>query len=277
MTSRLTFPKVGLGLLLGVLAFGMEGTALAEQAEAKASGGMKTISPKPAASHPTPAARSESPQIGLGVGFFTESTERRDEAFVGGQQFGNNNNNDEPIELESDSIYNIQAWFLHPIWIEGLRWGGDVAWFNKYGVVEAEPENEDEEQEPYVFGHMFQVGLQGEYEIARVVSELGVVFGLRAGGILLFPSDNLRERIEDLDRQGFDVWSSPQLGAYIAPLAGVRWPLSKRVAVRGDLSVQFSKIWLYDAEGEAGGITSEQYGSLSTTRTQLLIGLDFSL
>lgn len=275
MTSRLTFPKVGLGLLLGVLAFGVEGAALA-QAEGKASGGMTTLSPKPAASHPAGPAPAESPQVGLGVGFFTESTERRDEAYVGGQQFGNNNN-DDPVELASDSIFNIQAWYLHPILVKGLRWGGDVAWFNKYAVVEAEPENEDDEQVPYVFGHMFQLGLQGEYELARVVSELGVVFGLRAGGILLFPSDDLRAEIEDLDRRGFDVWSSPQFGAYIAPLAGVRWPLSKRVAVRGDLSVQFSKIWLYDADGEAGGITSEQHASLSTTRTQLLLGLDFAL
>lgn len=260
--------------------FAVIGTArptLANEAEGegKASGRMTTLKPA-APSHAEPGRPVERSQIGLGVGFFTESSERRDERFVGGQEFGNNNN-DDPVELESDSIFNIQAWYLRPLWVKGLRWGADVAWFNKYAVVEAEPENEDEEQVPFVFGHMFQLGLQGEYELERVVSKLNVLFGLRAGGSLLFPSDNLREQIEALDRQGFDVWESPQFGAYIAPLAGVRWPLSERVAVRADLSVQFSKLWLYGAEGEAGGITSETRAALSTTRTQLLLGLDFGL
>lgn len=276
MTSRFTFTRVGVGVLTAFAVTGMAPKVLAagEKAQGEATGRMTT--PKTAGpSHAASVAPRERAQVGLGVGFFSESSERREEAFVGGQQFGNND--DDPPELESDSIFNIQAWYLHPIWVEGLRWGGGVAWYNQYAVVEAEPENEDEEQEPYVFGHMFQLGLQGEYEITKVVSKLGVVFGLRAGGILLFPSDNLRDRIEALETQGFDVWSSPQFGAYIAPLAGVRWPLSERVAVRGDLSVQFSKLWLYSAEGEAGGITSESRATLGTTRTQLLIGLDFGL
>jgi hypothetical protein len=67
------------------------------------------------------------------------------------------------------------------------------------------------------------------------------------------------------------------LGLYLAPLLGVRFPLSKRVSLRSDLSVQFGKLWLYDAEGEAAGITSERSSTLGTTRIQFLIGLDFGL
>lgn len=277
MTSRTTFTWVGVSVLCGFVVIGAVPPASAAEAEEGAKASQRMTTSKPAApSHAEPAGAVERSRIGLGVGFFTESSERRDEAFVGGQEFGNNNN-DDPVELESDSIFNVQAWYLQPFLVRGLRWGADVAWFNKYAVVEAEPENEDEEQVPFVFGHMFQLGLQGEYELERVASKLNVLFGLRAGGSLLFPSDNLREQIDALDRQGFEVWESPQFGAYIAPLAGVRWPLSERVAVRADLSVQFSKLWLYDAEGEAGGITSETRAALTTTRTQLLIGLDFGL
>lgn len=275
MTSRMTFTRVGVSALCGLAVLGTAQHASAAEADAKASGKMTTLKPA-APSRAEPAGPQERSRIGLGIGFFTESSERRDEAYVGGQEFGNNNN-DDPVELESDAIFNVQAWWLLPLFVRGLRLGGGAAWFNDYGVVEAEPENEDEEQEPYVFGHMFQLGLQTEYEIERVASKLNIVFGLRGGGSMLFPSGNLREEIDALDRRGFDVWESPQFGAYIAPLAGVRWPISERVAVRGDLSVQFSKLWLYDAEGEAGGITSETRASLSTTRTQLLIGLDFGL
>lgn len=272
MTSRYGFTKVGLGVLWGLGVIGAAGDARSAEAEAKAGGRMTTVQPK-AASHAEPQGPKQRSQIGIGFGLFTESSERRDEAYVGGQQFGNNNN--DTVELESDAIVNVQAWYLRPIWIDGLRWGGGVAWFNKYGVVEAD--DEDDDQEPYVFGHMFQVGLQGEYELERVASKLGVLFGLRGGGALLFPSGNLRRAIEDLDRRGFDVWESPQFGLYIAPMVGARWPLSERVAVRADLSVQFSKLWLYDAEGEARGITSEIRANLGTTRTQVLLGLDFGL
>ncbi len=273
MTSTITFTRVGVGVLFGFAVTGITPGVLAADGDAKAGASVSTQ--KPETSRTEAASSDERTRIGLGLGLFTESSERRDEAFTGG--LPQNQNDDEPPELESDSIFNIQAWFLQPILTKGLRWGAGIAWFNKYGVVEAEPENEDEEQEPFVFGHMFQLGLQGEYEIARVASKLNLVLGLRGGGSLLFPSDNLRDRIEELDGQGFDVWESPQLGAYVAPLAGVRWPLSERVAVRADLSVQFSKLWLYDAEGEAGGITSQRSATLGTTRTQLLIGLDFGL
>ena len=101
--------------------------------------------------------------------------------------------------------------------------------------------------------------------------------GLRGGGSMLFPSKDLREQIDGLERRGFDVWGGPSPGVYVAPLAGVRWPLTPRVALRADLSAQFSKLWLYSADGEAAGITSEANSELATTRTQLLIGLDFGL
>lgn len=270
MNSRFTFPRVGAGIICGLAITGAARQVLAADAsDTKAKGRMTTLEPA-APSRVAPAGPTERSQIGLGVGFYTESSERRDEAFIGGQE----PREIEPVEFENDSVFNIQAWYLRPIWVEGLRWGGGLAWYNQYSVKEPEAE---EDEEPYVFGQLFQLGLQGEYEIARVVSDLGVVFGLRAGGSFLFPSDNLRDEIENLEQRGFEVWTSPQFGAYITPLAGVRWPLSKRVSLRADLSVQFSKLWLYGAEGEAAGITSESHAALGTTRTQLLLGLDFGL
>jgi hypothetical protein len=213
----------------------------------------------------------DSAQIGLGAGFFMEDSEQRDEQLRGGQE----TRNTEPQEWESASVYNLQAWYLRAILTPGLRWGGGITWYNSYSLEDPEAENDDEE--PFVVGQLFQVGLQGEYEITRVVSDLGVVLGLRGGGSMLFPSKDLRARLEALDRLGFDTWGGPSPGVYLAPLAGIRWPLTERVSLRADLSVQFSKLWLYSADGEAAGITSEENSELATTRTQLLIGLDFGL
>jgi hypothetical protein len=213
----------------------------------------------------------ESSHIGLGAGFFMEDSEQRDEQLRGGQQ----TRDQEPRDWESASVYNIQAWYLRTIFTPGLRWGAGLTWYNAYSLEDPESDNEDEE--PFVVGQLFQVGLQAEYEIQRIVSDLGLVIGLRGGGSLLFSSKDLRGQIEGLERRGFDVWGGPSPGVYVAPLAGVRWPLTQRISLRADLSAQFSKLWLYSAEGEAAGITSEENSQLNTTRTQVLIGLDFGL
>lgn len=219
---------------------------------------------------PSSAAEAEPSWLGAGVGFFVEDSARSRENYIGGQQI----QEQQPEELVSASVFNVQVWYLRPILTPGLRWGGGVAWFSGYALEEPEA---DEDDEPYEAGHLFQIGLQAEYELARVVSKLNVLFGLRGGGALLFAGQDLQAELDGLERLGLDVWNGPQPGVYVAPLLGVRWPLSARVNLRADLSAQFAKVWLYQAEGEAEGITSERSATLSTTRTQLLLGLDFTL
>ncbi len=272
MTLTFGITKVGRGVALCLLGMAVVSpvSAAEDAAKGKTKGVVQMTGEGQAGSRPATKPLVERSQLGIGVGFFTEDSERRDAAFIGGQE----PRDVEPEEWENETIFNIQAWYLRPLLFEGLRWGGGVAWFSNYSVQEPEAEDDDD---PYVVGHMFQIGLQAEYEISRIVSDLGVMFGLRGGGSLLFPSGNLRDEIEDLEQRGFDLWASPRPGVYLAPLVGVRWPLTQRVALRADLSAQFSKLWLYSAEGEAAGITSEATATLGTTRTQFLIGLDFGL
>jgi hypothetical protein len=272
MTSTFDSTKVGCGALIGFLALGSVSPAQARTETAKGDTKPKVVqmTPKESAAPPKSGEPHERLQLGLGFGFFTESSERRQENFIGGQE----TRREDPVEFESDSIYNLQAWLLTPAWFRGFRWGGGVAWFNKYAL---ELPDADDDDDPYRLGHLFQLGLQAEYEIERVASKLNVLFGLRTGASLLFPSGNLRTAIEGLERRGFEVWVSPRPGVYLAPLAGVRWPITDRAAVRADISVQFSELWLYNAEGESVGITSQSNATLTTTRTQFLLGLDFGL
>jgi hypothetical protein len=270
MTLTFGFTKVGRGVTLGLVGVVLSSHALAAaDAPAKQRSGVVSMTTGETATGPAPNVAAERFQLGVGVGFFGEDSERRRESLTGGQQ----TRDEEPEELESSGIYNLQVWYLQPIWFRGFRLGGGLAWFNEYAVEAPDAEEDDE---PFVMGQLFQLGLQSEYEL-NAAGRLGVVFGLRGGASFLFPSSNLRDDIEDLGRRGFDVWESPQLGLYLAPLLGVRFPLSKRVSLRSDLSVQFGKLWLYDAEGEAAGITSERSSTLGTTRIQFLIGLDFGL
>jgi hypothetical protein len=91
------------------------------------------------------------------------------------------------------------------------------------------------------------------------------------------PGNTLQDKLDELEGSNFDVWQTPRLGAMISPHAGVLWPLNDRLSVRADLGVQFSKIWLYGTEAEAGQSLIELNSHLLTTRTQLLLGLEFSL
>ena len=67
------------------------------------------------------------------------------------------------------------------------------------------------------------------------------------------------------------------VGAFIAPHVGVVWPLNDRLSLRSDIGVQFSKIWLYNADAEDGNTLSEVDSHLNTTRYLLLVGLEFGL
>jgi hypothetical protein len=208
--------------------------------------------------------------IGFGPGFFFEETEIVSESFTNGDRDGDADREDRV----SDGIFELQAWVLFPVLLERLRFGGGIAWFNAYSLAFPEEDNNDD---LYEVGHTFQLFMQGEYVLPNVASKLDVMFGLRTGGILAFAGEDVQDSLDSLEGRGFDVFPGPRLGAFISPFAGVIWPLNDRLALRSDIGVQFSKIWLYNAEAEAGNTLSEVNAHLNTTRYLLLLGLEFGL
>jgi hypothetical protein len=210
--------------------------------------------------------------IGVAPAFFWETTNLKTETKVGGQKF----NQQEPVEMESVGKFNIQAWFLTPILFDNLELGGGVAWFSEYTLREAEAE-EDNEEDYIRYGHAFQLWLQPEYVIPEVFSHLSVLIGVRGGLNVLFPGGELSERFERLRGQGYGVTGLPRLGFFVGPHLGVKWPLAERVLVRSDFSVTFSKLSVLSATAETQGIVSEQSEMLTTTRKQILLGLEFTL
>lgn len=208
--------------------------------------------------------------IGFGPGFFFEETDIVQDRFVNGGRDGEVQRD----ERVSDGIFELQAWVLFPVLLERLRFGGGIAWFNAYTLEFPDDEDNDDK---YEVGHTFQLFMQAEYVLADVASKLDVMFGLRAGGIVTFPGDDVQDRLDELEQRQFDVIQSPRLGAFIGPHVGVIWPLNDRLALRCDASIQFSKIGLYDAEAEASGTLVEVNGHINTTRTLVLLGLEFGL
>lgn len=209
--------------------------------------------------------------LGLGPAVFVEDTHRSQAT----TRLGETDRGDESAPLDSRGIYNLQAWVLVPLWKQGwkkhLRGGGGLAWYSRYTLTEGG------EDASFEAGNLLQLYAQTEYLVERVVQSVDAVFGLRGGPLLLFASGDLQRDLDDLSDRGYSIWPTPRLGVFVAPHAGARYPLTPRVRLRGDVSLQLERLWLVRASARDGSITSEQRASLATTRSQLLVGLELSL
>ena len=211
--------------------------------------------------------------LGVGVSYFGEKTERRNEREqvfedVAGTPLTDNQTRD----LVNDSSLGLEMWWLKPMWWNGLRVGGGGEWVSNYSLLSAD---EDDDAEGDVLGHLFRVFGQAEYSVFDVVSELDVSIGLRAGVSVLTYGRLLRDELDN--RPQFDEPFLPSLGAFIAPRIGASWPLSERLRVRGDISADFAKQWLYSLEASDGGVKTSESAALSTTRTFVALGVEFVL
>src|SRR5690606_38535355 len=103
-----------------LLAVGQAGAA---EAKVKGKVGGATTAGRTPTSNAVPAEPSF---LGVGIGLFAQDTERTQRSLIGGQE----SQQQEPQELVSASVFNVQVWYLRPLLVPGLRWGAGVAWFS---------------------------------------------------------------------------------------------------------------------------------------------------
>ncbi len=209
--------------------------------------------------------------VGFGPSIFFEDSTR----FENRTQNGN-----ETEELRedhvSDGVYNLQAWVLFPVLNERVRFGGGLAWYNKYTLAYPEEENNNRD-ETYVIGHTFDLFAQLEYVIPDIVSDLGVLLALKGGAVIAFASGELREDLDRHDRSGFNVWPLPRFGGFVGPHLGLLWPLNDKLTARFGAGAEFSKLVLWSVKAEDGGTLTELDAHLNTTRYLFSLGLEIGL
>lgn len=259
-----------MALLVGVFVFGHAPRVLAADAEVSETSAKAKIAPSPSQK----ATADNGPfVIGLAPAFFWESTERSEKTVQGGGVFVER----ERADRVSAGAFNLQASFLAPFLSKYFRLGGGLGWFNSYTLQDPDVEDEESDDAKETYGHLFQLWVQPEFVIPEVVWRLNLLLGLRGGANILFAGKELRDDLDDLDRQGYDFMGGPRWGLFVGPHVGVLCPLAGRVSARLDFGVHFSKIWIYDAEAKSGGITTERARDLFTTRKQILLGLELAL
>jgi hypothetical protein len=210
--------------------------------------------------------------IGFGAALYADSSERTDDA-----EPSIGNVLDVSQDYEADSSLNLQLWYLRTPTPPGeFRWlyGGGIAFFSDYTVVEVLEDDNNQDPEKEQYGNMFQIYLEGDMAIPlSKPKRFDLLLGARLGGLMLFQSRDLERELEELSNQGVSVWpSAPRLGVTLGPHVGVLWGFSERVGLRFDAGVQFAYLRLFSGESDVGG-TIERSASLTTTRYQGLLGL----
>jgi hypothetical protein len=211
-----------------------------------------------------PSARAEGNIIGFGPGFFWDNSERRNEAEPDTGGF------ESAQELESEGYVNLQLWYLREAAAGRLLWGGGVAWYDNYSVV---PVGEDQDNEPEQYGNMFQVYAEGDW-LVPLAGKFDLMLGARLGVLTLFQSRDLEREVDEQAFLGFSVYPKlPRMGLFIGPHVGALWSFTERVGLRADFGVQFASLQLYSGSAEYEGRSFERSATLSTTRKQVLLGL----
>jgi hypothetical protein len=262
--------RVSFIVIAAVLA-SQSGAAAPKEVGAKATLGESGSSTKGTKDAPSKPFTSPLPSVlGVGPALFFDDTDRIVERRVNGQRDGQPDRD----ALVSDGFLALQAWYLFPWWLQRLRVGPGLAWYNAYTLVAPEEEDDDDR---YHVGQTFQLFGQAEYVLTDIASVMDLMLGLRAGGIVVVPGQEVQDELDRMESLGFNVWPTPRWGAMISPHVGITWPLNKRLSLRSDIGVQFAKVWLWDVEAEESNILIESNSHLLTTRTQVLLGLEFAL
>ncbi len=217
--------------------------------------------------------------IGLGIGLYSQDSTRDFESESAGEPFQQRDDQ----QLVSDDYFNLGAWWLTPAFSDNWRVGAGLFWFNNYTLKPKDAEDPSrgeycDQQDCYRVGHLIQLQGNVEYRLQDVLSELDVALGGRVGILMAFPKGELGRELDNFDAQGYDVFPSvPRLGGMLSPFAALMWPLSKKLDLRGEGSVQFSRLGLYDTEAETVGPLRREASGLSTTRFQFVVGVELHL
>ncbi|TVQ96773.1 MAG: hypothetical protein EA398_15480 [Deltaproteobacteria bacterium] len=151
----------------------------------------------------------------------------------------------------------------------GFAWGGSVLHRGNWVL------REDDGDGRRTYGTLVEWMGLAEYRIAPL-GPVTVVAGVRGGLVTLFPGDDLRDRIDELEDQGSSVWSGPRLGVVAGPQVGARYRLASRLALRADVGLTWSRVWLQRVSDTAAGVDIRRHAHVNAMRSRMALGLEVS-
>ena len=164
--------------------------------------------------------------------------------------------------------FALRTWVKFP-WKTRLQWGAGLAWRGRYS---AELEND----QAFVFGQLTELYGQIDYGIP-FHKKWTANFSGRVGLATLFPEGDFSNEIERLQDGDVGVWSGPRFGWLIGATAGVRYPLTKRITLVGDLGLEAERIYLFHTQDTVGDVHVEKSWRNEVTRVSVSFGMEVGL
>ncbi|WP_224372778.1 hypothetical protein [Hyalangium versicolor] len=207
-------------------------------------------------------ARAADVRIGLGLDLSTESSR------MAGHQTINGARQDESFDYKSHDLLTGTLYLTIPAPVsEHARMGAGIRVYGNYGVGG---------DRVFSFGTLSEGFVSGEYGLP-IANRMEAMFGARGGLALLLPGKEFQAEIDRLQDQGVSAWSVPRVGWLAAISVGARRKMSDHILLRGDVSGQLERLFLFATNQDIKGNAFNKTWNTLGLRIGLTLGIEFAL
>lgn len=207
-------------------------------------------------------ARAAGARIGLGLDMFTENSR------MAGHQTINGARQDESFDYKRLDLLGATLNLSVPAPLsEHARMGAGLRVVGDYGASG---------DQVFSFGWLNEIFVSGEYGMP-IADRTEAVFGARGGMALLLPGKQFQAEIDRLQDQGVDAWSVPRVGWLGAISVGARQRMGQHILLRGDVSAQLERLFLFATNQEIKGLDFNKTWNTLGLRIGLSLGIEFAL
>lgn len=172
-------------------------------------------------------------------------------------------------DFGNDSMVGGAIWALFEIG-DRVRLGPAYRFFGSYDVRLDDADDDDDAVE---LGWLMEFTAQLDW-VLPMTADFDFLLGAQAGVVLLVPSGDLEDRIDELQGQGIDVFGGPRVGYVVGPQVGMKWNINEMFAVRSDFAVRWQQIFLFQTEQRIAGTPFLFEQRLDLVRYEVDLGLE---
>lgn len=207
-------------------------------------------------------ARAGGARIGLGLDLSTESSQ------MAGHQTINGARRDESFNYKSLDLLAATLKLTVPAPVsEHARMGAGIRVFGNYGASG---------DRQFSFGFLSEAFVSGEYGLP-IADRTEAMFGAHGGMAMLLPGKEFQAEIDRLRDQGVSAWSVPRFGWLGGISVGARRRMSEHILLRGDVSGQLERLFLFATYQEVKGLDFNKTWNTLGLRIGLTLGIEFAL
>lgn len=197
-------------------------------------------------------------EIGVAVELVAETSQLKGKLLIGVAE------SDESFKYVP-RLLAYRAWFTMPWW-KGKLIPSLALRLPYSGARENQPD--------FNFGYLVEPAIGFEYSLG-LTDKIDAPLGARAGIPILIPAGDFQRQINLQSEVG--SIGGPRFGWLVGATGGLRRTLPKKFAIRFDISLEFSQVYLFATRAEINGEPYARDWNTSVTRLSLALGIERKL